>query len=238
MGDLLLRLRGKGAAVGHDQGRLRGTENVGDTPCTHLAFQDVGVDWELWLPAQGDPLPKRFKVVQKKPHRAAGGRRDVHRPGISRRRSPTPRSSRRCRRTTRASPCCSGPRRSRRRGRAGGAASGSRASSQTVAGASAIPRYDVTRGVSNHEATEHDRTIHRRRGWRPRWSRRSAWRRRRRRCAPAGAAPSPKATTARWPPARGARPSRAKTATPRPAAAARWSAARKAMPRSAGTATS
>jgi hypothetical protein len=23
------------------------------------------VDWELWLPVQGDPLPKRFKVVQK-----------------------------------------------------------------------------------------------------------------------------------------------------------------------------
>ena len=23
------------------------------------------MDWELWLPAQGDPLPKRFKVVQK-----------------------------------------------------------------------------------------------------------------------------------------------------------------------------
>ena len=43
-----------------------GTENVGDTPCVHLAFKDVGVDWELWLPEKGDPLPKRLKVVQKK----------------------------------------------------------------------------------------------------------------------------------------------------------------------------
>ena len=42
-----------------------GTENVGDTPCYHLAFQDVGADFELWLPAEGEPLPKRFKVVQK-----------------------------------------------------------------------------------------------------------------------------------------------------------------------------
>jgi hypothetical protein len=43
-----------------------GTETVGDTPCVHLAFQDVGVDWELWLPVQGEPLPKRLKVVQKR----------------------------------------------------------------------------------------------------------------------------------------------------------------------------
>ena len=30
-----------------------------------LAFRDVGVDWELWLPVQGEPLPKRFKMVKK-----------------------------------------------------------------------------------------------------------------------------------------------------------------------------
>ena len=47
-------------------GGYAGTERVGDTPCVHLAFKDVGVDWELWLPAQGEPLPKRFKVVQKR----------------------------------------------------------------------------------------------------------------------------------------------------------------------------
>jgi hypothetical protein len=43
-----------------------GIENVGNTSCVHLAFKDVGVDWELWLPVQGEPLPARFKVVQKK----------------------------------------------------------------------------------------------------------------------------------------------------------------------------
>ena len=43
-----------------------GTETVGGTACAHLAFQDTGVDWELWLPLEGDPLPKRFKVVQKR----------------------------------------------------------------------------------------------------------------------------------------------------------------------------
>jgi hypothetical protein len=43
-----------------------GTENVGDVPCYHLAFQDVGADWDLWLPVQGELLPKRFTVVQKR----------------------------------------------------------------------------------------------------------------------------------------------------------------------------
>ena len=46
-------------------GGYAGTETIDGTPCTHLSFQDVGVDWELWLPVDGDPLPKRFKVVQK-----------------------------------------------------------------------------------------------------------------------------------------------------------------------------
>ncbi len=46
-------------------GGYTGTETVGGTPSHHLAFQDVGVEWELWLPVQGDPLPARFKVPQK-----------------------------------------------------------------------------------------------------------------------------------------------------------------------------
>ncbi len=47
-------------------GGYAGTENVGSTPCYHLSFHDVGVDWELWMPVQGDPLPARFKVTQKR----------------------------------------------------------------------------------------------------------------------------------------------------------------------------
>jgi hypothetical protein len=46
-------------------GGYAGTETVNGTLCTHLSFQDVGVEWELWLPVEGDPLPRRFKVVQK-----------------------------------------------------------------------------------------------------------------------------------------------------------------------------
>ena len=66
MGDLFYGSAEKALLSDTTTGGYVGTENVGDTPCVHLAFQDVGVDWELWLPAQGEPLPKRFKVVQKR----------------------------------------------------------------------------------------------------------------------------------------------------------------------------
>ncbi len=66
MGDLFYGPAAKALLSDSATGGYVGTENVGDTPCYHLAFQDVGVDFELWLPVQGEPLPKRFKVVQKK----------------------------------------------------------------------------------------------------------------------------------------------------------------------------
>jgi hypothetical protein len=66
MGDLFYGPAEKALLSDAATGGYVGTENVGDTPCYHLAFQDTGVDWELWLPVQGEPLPKRFKVVQKR----------------------------------------------------------------------------------------------------------------------------------------------------------------------------
>ena len=47
-------------------GGYAGIENVGDTSCYYLAFQDAGADWEIWLPVEGEPLPKRLKIVQKR----------------------------------------------------------------------------------------------------------------------------------------------------------------------------
>ncbi len=66
MGDLFYGSAEKALLTDKTTGGYVGTENVGDTSCVHLAFKDVGVDWELWLPEKGDPLPKRLKVVQKK----------------------------------------------------------------------------------------------------------------------------------------------------------------------------
>jgi hypothetical protein len=65
MGDLFYGPAEKALLSDATTGGYVGTENVGDTPCFHLAFHDVGVDYELWLPTQGEPLPKRYKVLQK-----------------------------------------------------------------------------------------------------------------------------------------------------------------------------
>src|SRR5688572_3885877 len=66
MGDLFYGSAEKALLTDKTTGGYVGTENVGDTSCVHLAFKDVGVDWDLWLPEKGDPLPKRLKVVQKR----------------------------------------------------------------------------------------------------------------------------------------------------------------------------
>ena len=32
-------------------------ETLDGKPVDHLAFKDKGVSWEVWIPAEGDPLP-------------------------------------------------------------------------------------------------------------------------------------------------------------------------------------
>ena len=66
MGDLFYGSPEKALLSDKTTGGYVGTENVGDMACTHLAFKDVGVEWELWIPVQGELLPKRFKVMQTK----------------------------------------------------------------------------------------------------------------------------------------------------------------------------
>jgi len=65
MGDLFYSSAAKAMLSDTTTGGYVGTENVGGTPAVHLAFKDVGVDWDIWLPVQGDPLPLRLTVVQK-----------------------------------------------------------------------------------------------------------------------------------------------------------------------------
>lgn len=65
LGDLFYGPAEKALLSDTTAGGYAGRANVGQTPCFHLAFQDVGVDFELWIPVEGEPLPKRFKVVQK-----------------------------------------------------------------------------------------------------------------------------------------------------------------------------
>jgi hypothetical protein len=64
MGDLFYGPAEKALLSETTTGGYVGTENVGGAPCFHLAFKDTGVEFELWLPTEGEPLPKRFRVVQ------------------------------------------------------------------------------------------------------------------------------------------------------------------------------
>ena len=66
LGDLFYASPVNSLITDNTTGGYAGLEDIGGTQCVHLAFKDVGVDWDLWLPAAGEPLPKRFRVVQKR----------------------------------------------------------------------------------------------------------------------------------------------------------------------------
>jgi hypothetical protein len=42
-----------------------GRETVGGVPCVHVAYQHPTVDWDLWIPEEGDPLPRQFRLTSK-----------------------------------------------------------------------------------------------------------------------------------------------------------------------------
>jgi hypothetical protein len=75
LGDLFYSSPEKALLSDTTTGGYAGTENVGDAPCHHLAFRDAGVEWEVWLPVQGEPLPKRLKTVNR--HRSGEPLTDV-----------------------------------------------------------------------------------------------------------------------------------------------------------------
>jgi hypothetical protein len=47
------------------KGGYAGRDKVEGTDCHHLSFMMPRVDWELWLPEQGDSLPRRLRIVDK-----------------------------------------------------------------------------------------------------------------------------------------------------------------------------
>lgn len=46
------------------KGGYVGREDLDGTPTYHLAFTDEGVAWDLWLPVEGEPLPRKLRVVR------------------------------------------------------------------------------------------------------------------------------------------------------------------------------
>ena len=66
MGDLIYSSPEKALIGPKTTGGWAGREDVDGVSCDHLAFQDVGADWQIWIPASGDPLPKRLQMTFKK----------------------------------------------------------------------------------------------------------------------------------------------------------------------------
>jgi len=50
---------------GVETGRLVGEHRVGDVPCHHLAFTQSNIDWQLWVDAGRNPLPRKLVVTYK-----------------------------------------------------------------------------------------------------------------------------------------------------------------------------
>ena len=46
-------------------GSVEKKETVGGVECDVLKFQNADVDWEVWIPVTGDPLPKKFHAKYK-----------------------------------------------------------------------------------------------------------------------------------------------------------------------------
>jgi hypothetical protein len=63
MADLLYSSPEKALISDTTTGGYVGRETLDDIACYHLAFHDTGTDWELWLPVEGDPLPRRLKAT-------------------------------------------------------------------------------------------------------------------------------------------------------------------------------
>jgi hypothetical protein len=48
------------------KGGYVGQETVEQVDCAHVSFADDTVEWHLWLPQSGDPLPKKYRVTAKR----------------------------------------------------------------------------------------------------------------------------------------------------------------------------
>jgi hypothetical protein len=48
------------------KGGYVGREVVGTVPCAHVSFVDDKVEWHLWLPESGDPLPQKYRITARR----------------------------------------------------------------------------------------------------------------------------------------------------------------------------
>jgi len=62
LGDLIYSSAAKALLSDTTKGGWVARETLDGQPMDHLAFTDTGESWEIWIPAAGDPLPKKGSV--------------------------------------------------------------------------------------------------------------------------------------------------------------------------------
>jgi len=51
--------------AGVQRGVYLGIHDVGGVPCHHLSFEQATIDWQLWIDAGSDPLPRKLLIAYK-----------------------------------------------------------------------------------------------------------------------------------------------------------------------------
>lgn len=65
LGDLLLSDPYQMVIGGVRSGYYVGLNSVFDQKCHHLAFRQDAIDWQIWIQAEGDPVPRKLVITYK-----------------------------------------------------------------------------------------------------------------------------------------------------------------------------
>jgi hypothetical protein len=66
MADFLYRVPYDSLIAEGMTGGYVGSEAIEGVDCAHVSFADANVEWHLWLPESGEPLPRKYTVTAKK----------------------------------------------------------------------------------------------------------------------------------------------------------------------------
>lgn len=65
MADLLVPDVRESLLANVEEGVYMGIRSVGDRKCHHLLFRQENIDWQIWIDADGQPLPRKLVITYK-----------------------------------------------------------------------------------------------------------------------------------------------------------------------------
>jgi hypothetical protein len=65
MADLLVPDVRESLLANVEEGVYMGIHSVGDRKCHHLLFRQENIDWQIWIDADGQPLPRKLVITYK-----------------------------------------------------------------------------------------------------------------------------------------------------------------------------